>query len=342
MNELTQGYDWLPVVFIVLMGISFLVYAILDGYDLGVGVLLPFGDERSGNLNQNQRDKMIYSIGPFWDANETWLVLAIGLLLIAFPKAHSIIFQALYLPTALMLAGLILRGVSFDFRTKAPSTEKHKWDLAFKFGSLLATLSQGYMLGRFVTGFDDGIIGISFAILASICVTAGYCFVGSAWLVMKTEGELQKRAAKWATYSNIFMMLGIISVCIANLMMDVVLMDKWLGFPQVFILVPITMLFAFTFVSVHLYLKRVPLTDDIACWYPFMSAIIMFTVCFCGLAYSFYPYVVPNQMTIFEAASSRESLKVIFYGAVIVLPMIIGYTIFAYKVFSGKTSKLNY
>ncbi len=241
-----------------------------------------------------------------------------------------------------MLAGLILRGVSFDFRTKAPSTEKHKWDLAFKFGSLLATLSQGYMLGRFVTGFDDGIIGISFAILASICVTAGYCFVGSAWLVMKTEGELQKRAAKWATYSNIFMMLGIISVCIANLMMDVVLMDKWLGFPQVFILVPITMLFAFTFVSVHLYLKRVPLTDDIACWYPFMSAIIMFTVCFCGLAYSFYPYVVPNQMTIFEAASSRESLKVIFYGAVIVLPMIIGYTIFAYKVFSGKTSKLNY
>ncbi|WP_448213175.1 cytochrome d ubiquinol oxidase subunit II [Colwellia sp. MEBiC06753] len=327
--------DWLPIVFIGLMGLSFLVYAVLDGYDLGVGVLLP-------QDNQHQRDAMIYSIGPFWDANETWLVLAVGLMLIAFPKAHSIVLQALYLPTALMLAGLILRGVSFDFRTKAPSKDKQKWDKAFKAGSLIATLCQGYMLGRYVTGFDSSVISYGFSLLSAICVTAGYCYVGAAWLVMKTEGELQKRAANWAKIANRLMALGVVAVCIANLSIDPAIADKWLSFPQVFMLLPLIMLFGFVFVTVDVYLRKVPFEDDLGCWYPFAAAIIVFTLCFCGLAYSFYPFIVPNQMTIFEAASARESLLVIFWGAVIVLPVIIGYTIFAYKVFWGKTSKLNY
>ncbi|WP_077287749.1 cytochrome d ubiquinol oxidase subunit II [Cognaticolwellia aestuarii] len=327
--------DWLPSVFIGLMGLSFLIYAILDGYDLGVGVLLPLDKPQ-------QRDTMIYSIGPFWDANETWLVMAIGLLLIAFPKAHSIIFQALYLPTALMLAGLILRGVSFDFRTKAPSTDKHKWDYAFKFGSLLATLTQGYMLGRYITSFEDSWLSIGFSALSAICVTAGYCFIGAAWLVMKTEGELQRRAANWAKITNVLMAVGIIAVCLTNLLIDQQIMDKWLGGMQVLILIPITLLLAFTFITVHLYLDKVPMENDLGCWFPFLAAIILFIMCFCGLAYSFYPYIVPFKMTIFEAASARESLWFIFVGAAVVLPMIIGYTIFSYKVFWGKTSKLNY
>lgn len=332
---MTLSYDWLPTVFVVLMAVSLLVYAVLDGYDLGVGVLLPYD-------NQSHRDDMIYSIGPFWDANETWLVLAIGLLLIAFPKAHSIIFQALYMPTAVMLIGLILRGVSFDFRTKGPSVEKRKWDLAFKIGSLIATLAQGYMLGRFVTGFEDSLLALSFSVLASICVTAGYCFIGSAWLVMKTEGELQKRAAKWASYANILMNLGILAVCVTNLLIDNRIMEKWLAFPQVLLLIPLTFLFIFSMITVQTYLKKVPLANDTGCWYPFINAVILFTLSFLGLGYSFYPYIVPNQMTIFQAASSQESLIVIFWGAAVVLPMIVGYTVFSYKVFSGKTSKLNY
>lgn len=331
----TAPIDWLPIVFVGLMGLSFLIYAILDGYDLGVGVLLPLD-------NQQQRDTMIYSIGPFWDANETWLVMAIGLLLIAFPKAHSIIFQALYLPTALMLAGLILRGVSFDFRTKAPSTDKQKWDYAFKFGSLLATLSQGYMLGRYITSFEDSWLSLGFSALSAICVTAGYCFIGAAWLVMKTEGDLQRKAAKWAKYTNVLMALGIVAVCLTNLLIDQQIMDKWLGGVQAILLVPITLLLGFTFISVHRYLGKVPMENDFACWLPFLAAIMLFTLCFCGLGYSFYPYIVPFKITIFEAASSRESLWFIFVGAAVVLPMIIGYTIFSYKVFWGKTTKLNY
>ncbi|ASP48193.1 cytochrome d ubiquinol oxidase subunit II [Cognaticolwellia beringensis] len=327
--------DWLPIVFVGLMGLSFLVYAILDGYDLGVGVLLPLD-------NPQQRDMMIYSIGPFWDANETWLVMAIGLLLIAFPNAYSLIFQALYLPTALMLAGLILRGVSFDFRTKALSADKNKWEYAFKFGSLLATLSQGYMLGRYITSFEDTWLSLGFSVLSAICVTAGYCFIGAAWLVMKTEGELQQRAAKWAKYTNILMALGIVAVCLTNLLIDQQIMNKWLGGIQAIMLVPITLLLGFTFVTVHRYLDKVPMENDLGCWLPFTAAVMIFILCFCGLGYSFYPYIVPFKTTIFEAASARESLWFIFVGAAVVLPMIIGYTIFSYKVFWGKTTKLNY
>lgn len=327
--------DWLPVAFISLMGLSFLIYAILDGYDLGVGVLLP-------RDSQEQRDVMIYSIGPFWDANETWLVMAIGLLLIAFPSAHSIILQALYLPTALMLAGLILRGVAFDFRTKAPSRFKQKWDLAFKVGSLLATLTQGFMIGRYITSFDDSALSYAFALLASVCVTAGYCFIGAAWLVMKTEGELQIRAAKWAKSCNILMMIGIVVVCICNLLISDIIMEKWLGFPQVFMLIPLSILFAFLFVITHVYLLNVPTKNDIGCWLPFVAATIIFIMCFCGLAYSFYPYIIWQKLTIWQAASARESLRFIFVGAVVVLPMIVCYTIFSYVVFSGKSRKLNY
>jgi len=330
-----MNIDWLPIVFVALMGLAFLVYAILDGYDLGVGVLLP-------KDSQTHRDQMVYSIGPFWDANETWLVLGVGLLLIAFPVAHSIILQALYLPVALMLVGLILRGVSFDFRTKAPSNEKAKWDFAFKLGSIIATMTQGYMLGKFVTGFNDGLVYELFAALSAICVTAGYSYIGAAWLVMKTEGELQKRAANWAIKTNVLMALGVVAVCVANLTVDPVIKEKWLAFPQVLVLVPLTVLFIFTFISSHIYLKKVPLEGDTGCWYPFACAILIFFFCFIGLAYSFYPYIVPNQITIFEAASARNSLMFIFVGAVIVLPVIIGYTIFSYKVFSGKTSKLTY
>lgn len=332
--------DWLPIVFLGLMALSFLVYAILDGYDLGVGVLLPSDTPQKNN--QHHRDMMIYSIGPFWDANETWLVMAIGLLLIAFPSAHSIILQALYLPTALMLVGLILRGVSFDFRTKAPSKNKTKWDLAFKAGSILATLSQGYMLGRYVTGFENTAFGYGFSMLASICVTAGYCFIGAAWLVMRTEGELQIKAARWAIVCNALMAVGILAVCITNLWFNVEIMNKWLGFPQVFVVIPISFLFIFLFSSIHVYLTKVPMKNDVGCWYPFLCATLIFILCFSGLAYSFYPYIVWQKITIWEAASARNSLMFIFVGAAVVLPTIIAYTIFSYRVFWGKTTKLNY
>lgn len=338
MHELTQLSGqafWLPVIFIGLMGLAFFIYAILDGYDLGVGILLPANSE-------SQRDTMIASIGPFWDANETWLVLGIGILLIAFPSAHSVILFHLYLPVTLMLAGLILRGVAFDFRAKAPADHKNLWDKVFKAGSLLASLSQGYMLGLYVMGFEQSWAAHAFAALSAICVTAGYTFIGAAWLVMKTEGELQARAARWTRYCAWLMGLGLVAVSIVNPLVSDSIYQKWFGNPLVILLMVIPVFCFVLLFIVDLYLRRFPYSNDLGCWIPFAAATLVFLLSFIGLAYSFFPYVVPGKLDIWQAASAPESLQFILYGAAVVLPTIILYTIFSYRVFWGKATQLKY
>jgi len=335
MTELTGEAYWLPIVFIGLTALAFLLYAILDGYDLGVGILLPPDAEAD-------RDTMIASIGPFWDANETWLVMAIGLLLIAFPEAHGVILGELYLPVALMLSGLILRGVAFDFRAKAPIDHKARWDHAFKAGSLLATLSQGYMLGLYVVGFEPGLAARLFAVLSAICVSAGYSFIGAAWLVMKTGDALQRRAARWARWSLWGTALGILAVSVVNPLVNPAVFEKWFALPQVILLSPVPVIILGLVVAVDRYLARCPYPQDIGCWIPFAAGVVIFMLCFNGLAYSFYPYVVPGRMTIWDAASAPASLKFVLAGAVIVLPVILGYTAYAYRVFWGKSTELHY
>ncbi|GGA86525.1 cytochrome bd ubiquinol oxidase subunit II [Neiella marina] len=327
--------QWLPIVFVGLMGLAVLLYAILDGYDLGVGILLP-------NDNEQQRDTMIASIGPFWDANETWLVLAIGLLLIAFPEAHSEVMRELYLPTAIMLAGLILRGVAFDFRAKVALENKRTWDHIFRIGSLITSLSQGYMLGMYVMGFEYTAQSIGFSILSALGVTAAYAYIGAAWLVMKTEGELQVRAATWGRRCGWTCLAGIIAVCAVNPLVNPAVFEKWFTFPFVVAMgmIPITCFAMFAIVD--RVLKKVPLPDDFGCWLPFVCAVIIFVLCFQGLAFSFYPYIVPGKIDIWQAASAPESLMFILYGAVIVVPVILAYTVFSYRVFWGKATELKY
>lgn len=334
-NSLTGQDFWLPVIFIGLMGLAIFIYAILDGYDLGVGILLPRDSD-------TQRDTMIASIGPFWDANETWLVLGIGILLIAFPEAHSLILFNLYIPVAIMLAGLILRGVAFDFRAKAPEDHKALWDMTFRVGSLLATLAQGYMLGLYVMEFEQTLATYLFAALSAICVTAAYSFIGAAWLVMKTEGELQQRAAHWARRCSWFMALGIITVSIVNPLVSQTIFNKWFGNPIALVLLTIPVFCFILFFIVDRYLKSFPYQNDFGCWIPFASAVMIFFLSFIGLAYSFFPYVVPNKLDIWQAASASESLIFILYGVAVVLPTIIFYTIFSYSVFWGKATQLKY
>jgi cytochrome d ubiquinol oxidase subunit II len=326
---------WLPVIFIGLMGLAFLMYAVLDGYDLGVGILLPHNSE-------SQRDTMIASIGPFWDANETWLVLGVGILLIAFPRAHNVILFHLYLPVTFMLGGLILRGVAFDFRAKAPPHDKRLWDHAFKGGSLLATLSQGYMLGLFVMGFEKSVIAYAFALLSAVCVTAGYSFIGAAWLVMKTDGDLQKRAARWARICLWLTALGLFAVSLVNPLTSANVFAKWFGSSIALLLLVIPLAVFVAVLVVDRYLAQFPYAGDFGCWIPFVGALTVFILSFIALGYSFFPDVVPGQMTIWEAASASESLWFILCGAMIVLPAIILYTFYAYRVFWGKTRDLTY
>ncbi len=326
---------WLPFVFAGLMGLSILIYVVLDGFDLGVGLLFPFADD-------DQKDSMIAAIGPFWDANETWLVLAVGLLLVAFPQAHGDILTALYLPVAIMLLGLILRGVAFEFRAKAPLPWKRFWNRAFFAGSLMTSLAQGFMLGLYVMGLEWTWPHVGFGVLTAVFLTVGYSFIGATWVIHKADGPLQLLAVDWAKGGIWGLVLGIGAISASTPLVSTRIFDKWFTFPDAFFLSPLPILSVVIVVWLWWLLRLMPLAGDRWSWGPFALATSLWTLAFGGMAYSFYPYVVPDKLTIYEAASAPESLKIILVGTAIVLPTIIAYTILAYFVFRGKATELRY
>ena len=326
---------WLPWTFAALMGLSILIYVVLDGFDLGVGLLMPLA-------NDDEKDMLVASIGPFWDANETWLVLAIGILLVAFPPAHGVILTALYLPVFVMLIGLILRGVSFELRAKAPSRQKWLWNAAFFGGSLMASMSQGFMLGMYVMGLGWTLANVAFAMLTAVFLTVGYSFIGATWLILKTGGALQAHAIRWARGGIWGLILGIGAISLATPFVSARIFDKWFGLPQIFYLMPLPILSAALIGFLWWKLRRLPRAGDGWAWSPFAAATALFMLAFGGMAYSFYPYVVPEQITIYEAASAPESLMIILVGTLFVLPAILGYTVLSYYIFRGKATELRY
>lgn len=333
--SLVENGNWLPLVFASLIGLAVLVYAILDGYDLGVGILM-----RSANAAE--QDTMLASIGPFWDANETWLVLGIGLMLVAFPAAYSVLLTELYLPFTIMIISLMIRGVAFDFRAKAKINHKKAWNHAFFAGSLLMSLSQGYILGSYILGFQTGIKAIVFSLLVSLSVVAAYSLSGSCWLIMKSEGVLQKKAVRWSKIALAGTMTGIILISIATPLISDRLFNRWFEFPNIVLLAPLLLVTLALIIALQVFLRQLPKPNDRLCWVPFVTTVGIFILCFHGLAYSFYPYIIPDKMLIFDTTTSKESLMVMFIGAAVVFPFLIGYTFFAYKVFHGKTRELTY
>ncbi|QJR81497.1 cytochrome d ubiquinol oxidase subunit II [Alteromonas pelagimontana] len=322
-------------IYIGLLGLAVLLYAILDGYDLGVGVLLPPREEKF-------RDDMIASIGPYWDANETWLVLAVGLLLFAFPQAHSQVLQTLYIPATFMLLGLILRGVSFDFRAKVAQVKKRRWDLSFKYGSLLTCLAQGYMLGIYVTGLRTDLWAQCFALLAALGVTAAYVFIGSCWLILKAENQLQEKAFYWARRGLIALAVGIIAVSIANLTLHDTVRALWLSQPWGYFLMAIPIASFTLLILCGIALKRLPEAGGKWEWLPFTIAIMVFVLSFSALGISYYPFVIPGKLTIMAALSDGNSLRFLLVGTAVVVPLILAYTFMVYRIFAGKSEKLSY
>lgn len=324
---------WLPIVFAGLMGVSILIYVVLDGYDLGVGILLPFA-------TPEEADRMVASIGPFWDANETWLVLAVGLLLVAFPLAHGIILTALYLPVAIMLLGLIMRGVAFEFRAKAGA--KAAWNRVFVAGSGITALAQGFMLGLYVLGLGWSLGHLLFGFLIALTLAASYALIGACWLILKTEGTLQIKAVSWARKLVWAAGGGMVAISVATPLASARIFEKWFSIPEVLALAPLPLATAASFAALIMMLRHLPLAGDRYAWVPFVLTIGIFGLGFMGLAYSFYPYVVPDHLTIYESASAPESLAIILVGTMFVLPVIGGYSIFAYTVFRGKATELRY
>lgn len=332
--EMTLAHT-LPLAFMAVMGLALLAYVILDGYDLGVGILLPFATDP-------QKDVMVSSIGPFWDANETWLVLGVGVLLICFPMAHGIVLTALYLPVAVMLLGLTLRGVAFDFRVKARDAHKATWNRLFAGGSLITAMAQGWMLGAYVTGFQNDAWGLLFSAGIAITLPAAYAMLGVGWLLMKTDGDLQRKAARWGLGVLWPMGFALMGISLATPLVSHTVFAKWFVLPQLFALLPIPL----ACVAAFLAIRHVLATERVVAagygWVVFVATVVIFVLAFCGLAYSIYPYIVIDRLTVWQAASATESLVVIGIGVAITLPVIIIYTVFMYRVFWGKARELTY
>jgi cytochrome d ubiquinol oxidase subunit II len=319
----------LPLIFMVLMGVSVLAYVVLDGYDLGVGMLMPAATPAEQSV-------MVSSIGPFWDANETWLVLGIGILLVAFPQAHGVVLGELYLPVVAMLVGLMLRGVAFEFRMKAEGWHRELWNWLFWAGSFLASFAQGFMLGRYITGFADGIGYLFFATVVGASVCGGYVLLGATWLVYKTEGALQAKSLLWARWGLAWVALGVALVSLATPLVSETVRAKWFDFPRTLalMLLPAACLAAGAWVWITTgRIRRGEAGGDLM---PFAAAVAIFVIAFLGLAYSLFPYVVIDRLTIWEAAAHPSSLRVVLAGALVVLPFIVGYTAVAYYIFRGK------
>lgn len=326
---------WLPLFFASAMGLALLIYVVLDGYDLGIGLLLPFADD-------HEKDIMIAAIGPFWDANETWIVLGIGILLIAFPQAHGQILTFMYIPVTVMLMGLILRGIAFDFRAKAIAQKKDMWNAIFATGSLITAVAQGWMLGAYITGLGLTAISSLFSVLIAVTLPALYILLGAAWLLIKTEGVLFDKALRWAQKSILPMGAALLLVSIATPLVSQTIADKWFSYPDGLKLLPIPLFSTVTFASLLWLLFDQKALRDGKEWLLYTGLIMLCLLAALGLAYSILPDIIIGQMTIWESAASSKSLLFTFWGTAVVLPMIIVYTFFVYRIFSGKANSLTY
>lgn len=312
----------LPDVFGFLIALTLLIYIVLDGYDLGVGILSIAAEEK-------KRDRMIDTIAPFWDANETWILLALGIIIVAFPAAQGIVFGALYLPTAIMLIALLFRGAAFEFRVKASPKHKPLWDKTLFAGSLIVALSQGWMLGLFVSGFEY----TAAVWLMPLLAVAAYVLVGACWLIMKTTGSLRQQAVSWAK-------TGIrISVLLAAVIAIASPLFPAASISAVTIFSGISAVLAFAVVITLARLGKMP---DKGVWVPFALTVLIFILGVAILSLSCYPDIIRGHMSLVEGAASTASLSALLLGVVISLPLVIVYTVIAYRIFHGANNEIHY
>ncbi len=325
--------DVLSVIYMVLMGVALFVYVILDGFDLGVGMLFPFGKDRA------QRDEMIATVDPFWDANETWLVLIIGVIFIGFPAAYGLILTSVYMFVVLMLIGLIFRGAAFDFRAKAATEiSRNRWDKVFAFGSYLASFSQGTMIGFYVTGLEESTAAWIFAIFVGIVVCIGYTLIGSTWILFKSEKELRSRALIWIKKTAILSIALLILICIASPIVVPEIAEKWSSTLSIIVLA-VLLVAALLFAGILF--KTLPKIKESGShskdWVPYVCVVAIIAFAIIALMYTLFPWVVLGQMKIWDVANAQNSLIFVLVGALLMLPIILGYTFYVHFLFRGKT-----
>jgi cytochrome d ubiquinol oxidase subunit II len=332
------GAPWLPVAFAVIMAFIILMYVILDGFDLGIGIL--FALER----DKTNRDVMVNSIAPVWDGNETWLVLGGSTLYGAFPLAYAVILPAVYPLVILMLMGLIFRGAAFEFRFRAP-TEKLRalWDWAFFGGSLVAAFCQGTILGGLMHGIpvvDRAYAGgaldwlTPFSIFCGFAVAVGYSMLGATWIIWRASGKLQQDMRRYAKNLAIAMLVIFAVIGIWSPLSNAAYFHRWFDWPWIFptTVAPVAVLILAYFFFTHLRDEHLAHHDKT----PFLCGLGFFVVSFGGLGYSIFPMIIPPSINIWQAAAPSVSLEFLFPGILVLIPVIIAYNVFAYYIFRGK------
>jgi cytochrome d ubiquinol oxidase subunit II len=325
---------YLPVVWAVLIATAVIMYVVLDGFDLGIGILFPT------TRKEEERDQMMNSIAPFWDGNETWLVLGGGGLWVAFPKAYAVIMPAFYLPVIVMLLSLIFRGVSFEFRFV--SKPNHRlWDFAFWAGSTLAAFAQGVILGGLIQGvtvvdgkFAGGTFdwATPFALLTGVAVVFGYGLLGACWLIFKTEGPVQERARGQARVFVIAVLVAIAAVSLWTPVTTPRIAERWFAQPNIFFLWPVPLI---TVALGYLVWRGLQREHDLQ---PFAASVGLFVLSYLGLAISTFPYLVPPTLTVWDTAAVPDSQIFTLIGTVVMLPIILGYFVFVFWTFRAKVT----
>ena len=333
MSASIPNFD-LATMWAFIIAFAVFVYVVMDGFDLGLGMLFPLFPEKG------DRDVMMNTVAPVWDGNETWLILGGGGLFAAFPLAYAVLMPALYTPMIVMLLGLVFRGVAFEFRWRT-RRERNLWDIAFAGGSLLASLAQGIALGailqgvkvierRYGGGWWDWLT--PFSVLTGVAVAIGYALLGATWLIMKTDGELRNKAYTLSWWL-LFGMLGAIgAVSLATPLLDAYYAQRWFGWPNILLYAPVPIAVAGVTI---LLLRALAAKQD---YRPFFLSLALFALSFAGLGVSIWPYIVPRSITIWQAAAPEKSQVFMLVGVSIMIPIILIYTVWAYYVFRGKVT----
>ena len=329
-----MGID-LPLIWAIIIIFGIMMYVVMDGFDLGIGILFPF------IKGESDRDVMMNTVAPVWDGNETWLVLGGAALFGAFPLAYSVVLSALYLPLILMLMGLIFRGVAFEFRFKARPEKRHIWDKSFIGGSLVATFFQGVALGAFIDGIPvvnrqyagGGLDWLSpFTVFCGIALIVAYALLGCTWLIMKTEGHLQERMHKLGRplALAVLVLMGIVSLWTPLAHTDIA--ARWFTLPNLFWFLPVPIL---VLVTMYGLLKAIARK---AHYTPFLLTLVLIFLGYSGLGISLWPNIIPPSISIWDAAAPPQSQGFMLVGTLFIIPFILGYTFWSYYVFRGKVT----
>ena len=329
-----MGID-LPLIWAIIIIFGIMMYVVMDGFDLGIGILFPF------IKGESDRDVMMNTVAPVWDGNETWLVLGGAALFGAFPLAYSVVLSALYLPLMLMLMGLIFRGVAFEFRFKARPEKRHIWDKSFIGGSLVATFFQGVALGAFIDGIPvvdrqyagGGLDWLSpFTVFCGIALIVAYALLGCTWLIMKTEGHLQERMHKLGRplALGVLVLMGVVSLWTPLAHSEIA--ARWFTLPNLFWFLPVPIL---VLVTMYGLLKAIARN---AHYTPFLLTLVLIFLGYSGLGISLWPNIIPPSISIWDAAAPPQSQGFMLVGTLFIIPFILGYTFWSYYVFRGKVT----